>query len=380
MRLLFLTGSLAHGGAEHHAIVLANRLAERGHECHVGYVKPECDQLTRLCLPGTGAAFCLHATRYLDLRALSRLAARVARMRPTAVVAANPYALMYASLALALSGVRAPRVLTYHSTRWPGLKQQAQLLAYRPCIWAADCTVFVCEYQRRYCMRRGLLSRRNTVIHNGVDTQRFQDHTSIAERQALRAALGYANSDYVIGIAAALRPEKNHIQLVEATARLRHAGLAAKALLIGDGPTRGTVEARARDLGIERQVLVTGFREDVRPYLSACNVVCVCSLTEALSLAAIEAMAMAKPLVHSQVGGAMELIETGRNGLLFPAGDTAALVDCLQRLADRGTQLMMGRGARVKAELTFSEKVMVDRYEQLLLEVCGRADHATARA
>jgi len=108
--------------------------------------------------------------------------------------------------------------------------------------------------------------------------------------------------------------------------------------------------------------------------------VCLCSLTEALSLAAIEAMAMARPLVHSQVGGATELIEPGRNGLLFPAGDTAALVDCLQRLADRSTQLMMGRGARVKAEITFSEKVMVDSYEQLLLEVCGCTDHATARA
>jgi L-malate glycosyltransferase len=343
-------------------------------------VKPECDQLARLRLPGPGAAFCLDATRYLDLRALRRLATRVARIRPAAVVAANPYALLYASLARGLSGARAPLVSIYHSTRWPGLKQQAQLLAYRPCMWAADHTVFVCEYQQRYCMRRGLLSRRNTVIHNGVDTQRFRDHTSAAERQALRAALGYANSDYVIGIAAALRPEKNHIQLVEATARLRHAGLAAKALMIGDGPTRGAVEARARDLGIERQVLITGFREDVRPYLSACNVVCVCSLTEALSLAAIEAMAMAKPLVHSQVGGATELIESGRNGLLFPPGDTAALVDCLQWLADRSTQRMMGHRARVKAETAFSERLMVDRYQQLLLEVCGCTDHATARA
>src|SRR6202171_4966690 len=107
---------------------------------------------------------------------------------------------------------------------------------------------------------------------------------------------------------------------------------------------------------------------------------CVCSRTEALSLAAIEAMAMAKPLVHSQVGGATELIEPGRNGLLFPPGDTAALVDCLQRLVDRSTQLMMGRAARVKAEVAFSEKLMVDGYEQLLLEVCGCTDHATARA
>src|SRR5205823_7519986 len=87
-----------------------------------------------------------------------------------------------------------------------------------------------------------------------------------------------------------------------------------------------------------RDKLVTGVQTCLfrsRPYLSACNVVCVCSLTEALSLAAIEAMAMAKPLVHSQVGGATELIEPGRNGLLFPAGDTAALVDCLQRSEER---------------------------------------------
>jgi len=84
--------------------------------------------------------------------------------------------------------------------------------------------------------------------------------------------------------------------------------------------------------------------------------------------------------VHSQVGGAAELIEPGRNGLLFPAGDTATLVDCLQRLSDRNAQRMMGRGARVKAEIAFSEKLMVDRYEQLLLEVCVCTDHATARA
>jgi len=52
------------------------------------------------------------------------------------VVAANPYALMYASLARALSGARAPLFIIYHSTRWPGLKQQAQLLATgRVCGW-----------------------------------------------------------------------------------------------------------------------------------------------------------------------------------------------------------------------------------------------------
>lgn len=379
MRALILTGSLGHGGAEHHAITLANRLAERGHECHLAYVKPECDQLARVQLSEAGATFSLEARRYLDFRALRRLAVELWRVQPSVVVAANPYALMYATLARAAARLRAPLVHIYHSTRWPGLKQQAQLLAYRPAIWAADCTVFVCEYQRRYCARRALLSRHNVVIHNGVDTQYFHDQSSASERQALRAGFGYADTDYVVGIAAALRPEKNHAQLAEAVARLRHAGLPAKALLIGDGPTRGAVEARARTLGVERHVTITGFREDVRPGLSACDVVCVCSLTEALSLAAIEAMAMGKPLVHSRVGGAGELIDPGSNGLLFPRGDTDALVESLSQLADRDTRLAMGRGARAKAEATFTEEAMVDRYEQQLLGMCRPARAALAR-
>jgi glycosyltransferase involved in cell wall biosynthesis len=370
VRALFLTGSLGHGGAEHHTITLVNRLAERGHECYLAYVKPECDQLPRVHLPASGATFSLRAERYLDFRALRRLAVELWRIQPSVVVAANPYALMYATLARGVARLRAPLVLIYHSTRWPGLKQQAQLLAYRPAIWAADCTVFVCEYQRRYCARRALLSRHNAVIHNGVDTRYFQDHWSASERQELRAALGYADTDYVVGIAAALRPEKNHVQLVEAVARLRQAGLPAKALLIGDGPTRGAVEARARALGVEPHVTITGFRDDVRPCLSACDVVCVCSLTEALSLAAIEAMATGKPLVHSQVGGAGELIDPGSNGLLFPRGDTDALVERLSQLADRDTRLAMGRSARAKVEAAFTEEAMTDRYEQLLLGIC----------
>jgi len=371
VRLMFLTGSLAYGGAEHHAITLANRLAERGHECHTAWVKPESAQLARLRPRHGGTALCLDAARYLDWQAAGRLAAALAQHRPAAVVAANPYALMYAALARARARVRAPLVVIYHSTLWPGLKEQAKLLAYRPCMWAAERAVFVCEYQRRYCLRRGLGARRNAVIHNGVDVHYLRDGAAPAERRRLRAELGYTDTDYVLGIAGGLRPEKNHVQLLEAAARLRARGLAAKALFIGDGATRATIESRARALGLEPHLRITGFRDDIRPLLTVCDVICLCSLTEALSLAAIEAMAMSRPVVHSHVGGAPELIEPGRNGLLFPVEDTAALVDCLLRLADSATRATMGRAARDTVERRFSEGRMIDRYEELLLGVCA---------
>jgi glycosyltransferase involved in cell wall biosynthesis len=70
-------------------------------------------------------------------------------------------------------------------------------------------------------------------------------------------------------------------------------------LLIGDGPMRGAVEERTRRLGVQEFVSITGFQQEVRPFVAACDTVVLTSLTEAFSLAAIEAMAMAKPVVHS---------------------------------------------------------------------------------
>jgi len=77
LRLMFVTGSLEHGGAEHHAVTLMNRLAERGHECHAVYVKPGGDQLARIRLRGAGTVHCLDAERFFDRRALSNFAAHL---------------------------------------------------------------------------------------------------------------------------------------------------------------------------------------------------------------------------------------------------------------------------------------------------------------
>lgn len=379
MRIVIITGSLAHGGAEHHAVTLANGLAARGHECHFVHVKPPGDQSIRLDLAGRGTIRCLNATTYLDRHAITRLASALAWLRPTVVVAANPYALMYATLARAMAGCRAPTVVIYHSTRWPGVKEQSKLLAYRPLMWSADCAVFVCEHQRRYCLRRGLLSRRNIVIHNGVDTARFCDHRDETTRRTHRASLGFAASDFVIALPAALRSEKNHTQLVDAVAKLSATGVEAHALCVGDGAERGALEAHARTRRVSDRLVITGFRDDVRPFLSASDVVAICSLTEALSLAALEAMAMAKPIVHSEVGGATELIDHGCSGLLFPVGDTDRLVQCLRRLTDFPTAAAMGVRARVAIEARFTVEMMVEQYEQLLLGISSAGRPPIAR-
>jgi glycosyltransferase involved in cell wall biosynthesis len=358
MRLLFITGSLVHGGAERHTITLANRLAERGHECHLAYVKNDPSQLERL--RGAAGVRCLEAQRYL--------ASQIKTISPSVVVAVNAYALLYARLALRRASVATPLVVTWHTTLLRNAKEWLQMLYYRPFFWSAQRLVFVCEAQRRYWVRRLVSGRANQVIYNGVDTEAFKFNPS--ERVALRRALGYAERDFVVGMSAVLRGEKNPVQLVSAIARLRAWGIPARALFIGDGPLRAALEAAAARLGVAGEMTITGLQQDVRPLLAACDAVALCSTAvETFSLAALEALALGRPVVHSAVGGAAEMIRPGTNGYLFPVHDDEALADRLALLADAERRARMGANARNSVAARFSERAMIDAYERLLVEL-----------
>ena len=148
--------------------------------------------------------------------------------------------------------------------------------------------------------------------------------------------------------------------------------------MIGDGPMRAAIEARARELGVESDVLITGFQQEVRPFIAACDVMVLCSVAvETFSLAALEAMAMGKPVIHAELGGAAEMISQGSNGFLFPVGDTKTLISKLALLANRSLSEEMGRTARSIVESRFSETAMVERYENLLVEVCSNRSSGT---
>jgi glycosyltransferase involved in cell wall biosynthesis len=369
MRPMFVTGSLVHGGAERHSITVMNRLADRGHECHAVYVKDDPSQVGRIRLALGGTIRCLDARSYFDPAALHEFAGHLRHLRPSALVAANGYALMVAGMANLLSGVRAPLIATFHTTQIYDTRERIKLVLERPFFWQADQCVFVSGLQRDYWLPRGVRGRRNTVIWNGVDTAYFNDRDAAVMRGTQRAVLGYAGSDYVIAISAVLRPEKNHVQLVEALAALRAGGIPARLLIIGDGPTRPAIEDRARRCGVRDAITITGFQQDVRPFVAAADVMVLCSVAvETFSLAALEAMAMGRPVIHAELGGAAEMIDPGHNGLLFPVGDTPALVEALRILSRKALAVRMGRRAREVVQSKFSEHAMVDRYEELLLE------------
>ena len=151
------------------------------------------------------------------------------------------------------------------------------------------------------------------LAYNGVDTGLFR-------REGPRAPLPWTDASVVIGIICALRPEKGLLTLVEAFEGLRARDHRVKLLIVGSGPMLSQLQARAgADCHFQPAV------RDVAPWLRAIDIFVLPSLSEALSNSLMEAMACGCCPVASDVGGNPELVEDGHSGLLFPAGDSAAL-------------------------------------------------------
>lgn len=366
IHVLFIMTSAGVGGAEMWTVNLLNGLDPQRFRLSLAYLKPEHELLEKIDRARVhGAVFCCAVGRGLDWAAARRLASFVRDEAVDIVVCTNLFPLLYGWAARWLSG-RAPHIVeVFHSTYLDTFKARLQMLLYRPLLRCTRMLVYVCENQRRHWRARRLAAREDVVIHNGVDLARFSGAYPPAQSAALRAAHGLGADDYVVGLCAYMRPEKAHGDLLEALARARAGGVDVKCMLIGDGPERAAIEARIERMQLREHVALTGLVADVRPALGACDVLVISSHSETFSIAALESMAMGKPIVMTDVGGASEQVVHADNGYLYRRGDVAALADSLARLADPARRRKMGQRAGLTVAEKFSLGVMVAAYERL---------------
>jgi glycosyltransferase involved in cell wall biosynthesis len=361
-RVLFYIWSLGVGGAEKHTLDLAAALRRRGVDARVLVHRGGCDPALNpdpeLPIGQVGGG------GFAKVADWARAWRAMAELKPDVVVGVNQSATIVASLGRALGRVPCEVLSVFHTTQLAKRSDWPKMLAYLAAT-AGGRTVFCSANQLRFWRARGF-GGATRVITNGIDVGRFSP-AGAPEREAARAALDLSPDDYVVGLVAAFRPEKNHGGLLEAVAALRARGVPAKALLVGDGPRRQAVAALAETLGVSDHVLMVGRHADVRPFVTAMDVgVLSSTAVETFSLAALELMASGLPMVMTDIGGASEMVEDGRNGFLVPPGDVAALADRLERLADPARRTAFGRAARDNVVAAFTFERMVDDYAALL--------------
>ena len=360
-RLGFVVSALNTGGAERHAVSLRAHLLQLGYPSYLLAIA-EADRRALFESPGAVGVVDLGTRRLLrNPWAWIRTAQTMRRLDADVVFTVNsPVSLMTAMLRR-LGLLRGKLVCVFHSTRLQP-NERASWLGFRLAARWLDALVFVSETQRRSWQERGLRCRA-VVINNGVDLDRFS--RSRVDGAFQRRALGFSPDDYVVGINAALRPEKRHGDLIDALAQLQARGVAAKLLVIGEGPERQAVEGQVQRLGLADAVVLVGDQRDVRPFLAAIDVGVLCSEFETFSLAALETLAMGAPLVSSDVGSMREIVQPGRNGFLFEPGRVDQLVDRLERLADPLFRSQIAAEARASIS-RFSDDAMVQQFDALI--------------
>lgn len=354
MRIVqFITPSQI-GGAEVHVLSLAARLLRRGHDVTV--ICPRGRDLERELRARDLPLWAPRTTGKFDPVTLIRLARRLRSWRADVLHTHLSTASLLGSLAARLAGV--PAIATVHG------------LNSKTCFQCADRLIAVSQAVKQHLTAQGVSPDRIRVIYNGIDLP-ADVHTPQPDlRQRVAPA-----SAVVFGTVGRLGPEKGHRYLLEAAAQLsRRAGLPpVHVLIVGQGREEAPLRALAQRLGIGDRVTFAGFQREVWPYLAIMEVFVLPSLKEGLSLSALEAMALGKPVVASRVGGTPEVVEDGETGMLVPPSDASALAEALASLV-RSPEAMerMGRAGRQRVAERFGAERMASEIEEVYREVARR--------
>jgi glycosyltransferase involved in cell wall biosynthesis len=359
LTVMFVNTSLPVGGAETLLLNLVRRMDRERFAPEICCLK-ELGPIGELLSADVPTFHSLLRHKY-DVGVRERLAQLFTERHVDAVVTIGAGDKMFwGRLAAAKAGV--PVVLSaLHSTGWPDCIE-------RPNRWLTNITdgfIAVAPTHGRHLIEReGFPADKVFVVPNGVDVFRFRpDLDSSAQREEI----GLADHERVVGIVAALRPEKQHALFLEAAAQVRRRVPGTRFLVIGDGPERLRLLALTHQLKLNDAVHFLGNRADVPEWLNLCDVFALSSRMEANPVSILEAMACGVPVVAPRVGSIPDTVADGLTGYLVEPNRAAPLAERLEELLlDGPRRRAMGQEGRISVLANASLSRMVEGYQDLI--------------
>ena len=219
---------------------------------------------------------------------------------------------------------------------------------------------------------RGIAPAKVRVIYNGVNPLRVA--FTEQERDHIREEVGVPPGGRLVGIVASLTPAKDHETLLKAAALVSRQLPETRFAVVGDGPLRPALEAQARQLNLDSHVVFLGHQLRAGAYIASFDVAVLSSSDlEGCSNFLVEAMALGRPLVATDVGGNRELFTHGQAGLLVPPRDEKAMAESILTILNRPDLMeQMAREGQAIYDARFTVTRMVQAYESLYLELWGR--------
>ncbi len=348
------------GGAQEHLFSLLSQLDRSRFEPSVISLSPGSSvrRLTRL------GVSTMVIDEPDDAIAVGAVAAHLALLRPD-VVHNHMYRAEIvgtkAALALAEAGLPRPYVVsTVHSSR---VRSHEDLDLLRRLTPSMDRLIAVSNAIVAKIADEGRAGAPVSLVYNGVDLDRYDHQEPCC---TLREEYGMEPGSQIVGVVARLEQEKGHPTLLQAWPLVLRSCPNAYLLIVGEGSRRDELAQAAADLRILHRVVFTGRREDVPAVTAALDVAVLPSYREAQGLTLLEAMALSRPVVASNVGGIPETIEDGVTGLLVPPHDPPALAAAIVRLlTDHTLADTLGRNGHDLVQSRFCLEKMVSAVEEI---------------
>ena len=252
-----------------------------------------------------------------------------------------------------------------HSTGWPdGVGRLNRMLTR-----ITDGFIAVAEQHAQYQVNQEKFPIQKVfLIPNGIDTDKFVFDAQ--KRGQWREEIGIPESAPVVGIVAALRPEKNHDLFLESARRVLEKMPEARFVIAGDGPERNRLEALAIEKGVEQEVHFIGSTHDVQGVLSMVDLFGLTSHNEASPVSIMEALSCQRPVVATDVGSIDESVIEGKTGFLVPAGDPEQMSErWLEILGDKDLREELGRNGREHIVVNSSLDSMTEGYASLVEDI-----------
>jgi glycosyltransferase involved in cell wall biosynthesis len=228
------------------------------------------------------------------------------------------------------------------------------------------------QLHKKYLMEDKQLSESKiSVVYNGIDLSKF---ARPVDGRQIRRELQIPEGAQVVGMVAGLRRWKSHDVLFNAAVEILRERPETYFLLAGDGPERDRLERLARELNLTDRVRFLGVVADVPALLRAFDVTALSSAHEAFPLSLLESMAVALPVVATDVGSVSEIVDDGVTGLLVPPARSHELAQAVLRLLrDPALGQRFGEAGRRKVEQNFTVERMARRCESLFLDWASAA-------
>jgi glycosyltransferase involved in cell wall biosynthesis len=248
----------------------------------------------------------------------------------------------------------------------PGLaRSRERRLLLRLVATRVDRVVPVASSQIPELRRLGYRADAIRVVPNGSSQP-----VPTRSRADVRRELGIDTEDVLVLLPAALRPEKRADRFVDAVAHAHAREPRIRGVVAGGGPLLDAVRQQAGSR--DGAVLVLGERADVPDLMASADVVCLSSDVEGIPLAALEAMALRRPLVATAVGGLRDVVVGDRTGLLIPLEDDEGYSGALVELArDPARRARFGQEAYERYRTLYTSELMIERYANLIREVAA---------